>query len=605
MTPKARASCSVNNGTGSRTRRVKNWQDHAMAALWLFSRLICLPSGGALIFCQWKLRFLSFVQSLAFSGYAKKREMNSMEPAPKTKFAIVTILAILWMPSCAYPKKGFQEISVSSPDRKICVSFELYQVIANGNRPVYNITFNDKPVVIRSELGLEFQNAGLFKRNFRITQVDYDDVDEIYSVVNGKIKKARNHYQEANITLEEIEKPNRQIGLVFRVFNDGVAFRYTVPEQAALNEFIITSELSHFTFKGDPKAYYLAFDKYQNSHEGSYQMNRLSEIAGDATLIDLPVLLEIEEDMWVGITEASLVDYAGMYLKKLNDSYTLQSDLTPSIDDPLIKVTGSTPHSSPWRVVMIADSPGKLIESNIVLNLNEPCQIEDTAWIKPGKTTWHWWNGTVAENVDFKPGMNTATMKHYIDFCAESRMDYHSGGFRAITKDQFSKNRMGGKNNIGPNVMGTRCHHLAMYVVFENPVPMVCDYPSAYKNQPGFEFIQQVPTIWDETKVINAQAGDYITIARKHKNDWYIGTMTDWTARELKIQLDFLSAGNYAAEVYADAADSERNPNNLLKSTYVVSATNVIAAKLASGGGQVIKLSPTDSNEGLPKYPGQ
>ena len=153
--------------------------------------------------------------------------------------------------------------------------------------------------------------------------------------------------------------------------------------------------------------------------------------------------------------------------------------------------------------------------------------------------------------------------------------------------------------------MGTRCHHLAMYVVFENPVPMICDYPSAYKNQPGFEFIQQVPTIWDETKVINAQAGDYITIARKHKNDWYIGTMTDWTARELKIQLDFLSAGNYAAEVYADAADSERNPNNLLKSTYVVSATNVIAAKLASGGGQVIKLSPTDSNEGLPKYPGQ
>ncbi|MFC1633368.1 glycoside hydrolase family 97 protein [Planctomycetota bacterium] len=693
--------------------------------------------------------------------------MNLLGSDQKTGYALMPIIAFLLVSACALGKKEITEVALNSPDEKIRISFELYQNSAKEILPVYEIAFNEEPVVVRSQLGFEFQNSGLLQKNLRITQVDYDDVDETYSVVNGKTKTARNHYREACISLQEMAASGRRIEVIFRAFNDGVAFRYNLPEQAGLNDFVITSELSDFTFQGDPTAYYLAFDKYENSHEGSYQTKRLSEIPseGEAMFIDLPVLLNVGEKRWVGITEASLLDYAGMYLKKRKDSQILQSDLSPSLNDSVIKVKGSTPHASPWRVVMIGDRPGALIESNLIINLNEPCKIVDTSWIKPGKTTWHWWNGTVAENVDFDPGMNTATMKHYIDFCAESGIDYHAlvdqggqgwsgssrgavedndittaipsidmpallqyakdkgvgmrlwthwkplvnqidkafpiyeewgikgimvdfmdrsdqdmvnictsilkkaakhhikiqfhgaykptgirrtypnltnkegvlnleylkwsglctpehnlmvpftrmlagpldyhlGGFRAIAKDQFPNNHISEKNNIAPRVLGTRCHHLAMYVVYENPVSMVCDYPTAYKNQPGFSFIQQVPTIWDETKVINAQVGDYITVARRNKDDWYVGTMTDWIARELKIPLGFLSAGDYTAELYADAADAETNPNNLLKERYGVRATDVIVTRLASGGGQVMKLSPTVSYENLRRYPG-
>ena len=163
-------------------------------------------------------------------------------------------------------------------------------------------------------------------------------------------------------------------------------------------------------------------------------------------------------------------------------------------------------------------------------------------------------------------------------------MDYHSGGFRAVTRDKFQA------TFIAPTVLGTRCHFLGMYVVFESYLQMVSDYPQAYDGQPGFEFIQQVPTTWDETKVLDAQVGNYIIIARRKGEDWYVGAMTDWTARTLSIPLDFLPAGEFAADIFSDAADANSNPNHLNKTTRIVQKSDVLSAKLAAGGGQVIWL---------------
>ena len=142
-------------------------------------------------------------------------------------------------------------------------------------------------------------------------------------------------------------------------------------------------------------------------------------------MLDLPALFEYSSDIYMAITEAALVDYAGMYLSKdTNDILT--SKLSPWPTDTAIKVKSSLPHKSPWRVLLISDKIGDLIESNIITSLNEPCKIENTSWIKPGKTTFPWWNGNVVPDTINAPGNNFVTNKYYIDFCARNNIEYHS-----------------------------------------------------------------------------------------------------------------------------------------------------------------------------------
>ena len=131
---------------------------------------------------------------------------------------------------------------------------------------------------------------------------------------------------------------------------------------------------------------------------------------------------------------------------------------------------------------------------------------------------------------------------------------------------------------------------LAMYVVLENTLGMVCDYPAAYEGQPGFEFIREVPTTWDETKVIDAKAGEFIVIARRKNNDWYIGAITNHDTREIKFPLDFLVQGKISAEIYSDAPDVANEPNHLVKEIRSVSKSDSITLKLSSGGGAVIRF---------------
>ena len=672
------------------------------------------------------------------------------------RLLILTVPILLVLGTVACPA---QSVALHSPNKQIVVHFRISDEGAKQRIPMYDVHFMGTPILMDCELGLDFLKSGILQEQLVLTSTSFHALDETYSVVNGKTATARNHYNEVTISLEETTGLRRRLDVSFRAYDDGIAFRYTLPRQAALDDFVITNELSRFATSTDPTVRYLSFEEYANPHEGLYETRKMSHIDTKSTHIDVPVLLECDDGAWVAITEAALVDYAGLYLRRVKGTNAFESDLTPSRRDPKVKVCGVAPHKSPWRVLMIADNPGALITSNLILNLNEPCRITDTSWIKPGKTTWHWWNGTTAKDVDFTPGMNTATMKHYIDFCAENGigyhalvdhegqgwygksrgdlenedmttatpeidmqeilryakqkgvemrvwmhwknaarqmgeafplyeqwgikgfmmdfmdhsdqdmmrfchqvlelaakhhlkvqfhgaskptglrrtfpyltniegvlnleylkwsdkctpehnvivpftrmlagpMDYHLGGFRSVKREDFEARRQ----NLEPVVMGTRCHHLAMYVVYENPVPMVCDYPTAYRHQPGLEFLRQVPTVWDDTKVINAKVSDYITVGRRHGDEWYIGSMTDWTERELAIPLAFLSDREYSATIYSDTQETKKDPNLLKKEQYLVTATDTITAKLGSGGGHVIVLSPVGSESNLPAY---
>jgi alpha-glucosidase len=162
--------------------------------------------------------------------------------------------------------------------------------------------------------------------------------------------------------------------------------------------------------------------------------------------------------------------------------------------------------------------------------------------------------------------------------------DYHLGGFRAVPDSLFKV------QYTRPLMLGTRCHMLAMYVVLQNPLGMVCDYPAAYEGQPGFEFIKEVPTNWDETKVIDAKLAEYVVIERKKENDWFVGSINDHSARTIKVPLSFLEEGEYTAEIFSDAEDVNTEPNHLKKENKIVSKKDILDIKLAGGGGMAIRL---------------
>ncbi|MBI2433329.1 MAG: glycoside hydrolase family 97 catalytic domain-containing protein, partial [Candidatus Hydrogenedentes bacterium] len=165
-------------------------------------------------------------------------------------------------------------------------------------------------------------------------------------------------------------------------------------------------------------------------------------------------------------------------------------------------------------------------------------------------------------------------------------LDYHSGGFRSTSNTAFIA------RNENPFVLGTRCHHLAMYVVYENPMPMVADTPEAYEGQQGFDFIVNVPTTWELTRFVAGVAGEYIVMARRNGATWYVGGMTDWTPREVTVPLHFLAPGQYEARLYVDGSLDEEEPNAIRVEQKTVDAGTPMSISLAPGGGFAAIIAP-------------
>lgn len=321
-------------------------------------------------------------------------------------------------------------ITVKSPNGKIIFTAST----ANGHAG-YEVSYAGSKLVNRSPLGLTFKDSGYFGSAITLGKASSKIVQARYTLVVGKAKNVSTTYNQTVIPMREQKSGDRKINLEVRVFDDGLAFRYEVPAQAGWTSYELTDENTSFNLTGDPIVKALHFKSNSNSHEGLYKTVPLSKLP-DTVLLDLPALAEYPGKIYMAITEANLRDYAGMYLSTKGG--VLHSWLSPLPGQQELKVKARLPHHTPWRVLQISDHAGELIESTILTSLNE-APASDFSWLKPGKTSFHWWNGDVVPDTSFVPGVNFETNKYYIDFCARNKIEYHSvigyGGFAWYAND--------------------------------------------------------------------------------------------------------------------------------------------------------------------------
>jgi alpha-glucosidase len=330
------------------------------------------------------------------------------------KFLFKLFLALLPITLTAEAQK---KIKLQSPNGNIVFSFRMVD-----KRPSYSISFKGKTLVEESGLGLQIEHAN-FESGLALGKPVFRNGSETYELIVGKARQVTSRYKEVTLSIAESATPLRKINIVVRAFDDGLAFRYEYPQQAEWSSYTLLDENTSFKIRGDALVHTLFLPNYTTSHEGEYTHTPWNLLTKDS-LMAVPALFEFPDKTFMAITEAALLDYAGMYLVKKGDQ--LVSKLSPLPGQTAIKVKANLPHHSPWRVFMIADRMGALLESNILTNLNEPNKLKDITWLKPGKTTFPWWNGNVTPDTLIAPGNNFATQQYYIDFCARNGIEYHS-----------------------------------------------------------------------------------------------------------------------------------------------------------------------------------
>lgn len=631
-----------------------------------------------------------------------------------------------------------------SPDGKLVLTIETVPAAANAptGRLVYSVTFRGKPLVEQSALKFELEGQRPLGPDVRITGAAPSQGEDSYKLLAGKTSEVHDRYNALRLDLEQNGILTVKFSIEARVFDDAVAFRYLLPDQTAIRTFRLTKESTEFRIAKDATTYALELPNFQSMYESEFvklPISAFSNQGGVASkvLLGLPLLMEVPGVAWMAITEADLRDNSSMYLMNPSGSWQghwFESVLAPSEEDSSVIVKSSLPHHSAWRVLLIGDQPGRLVESNVITSLNPENRIADTSWIKAGKASWDWWCGTL--NADGKSSFSTDTMKYYVDFAANSKfeymlvdagwsepnditkmngkvdipelvkyaaakgvrvwiwlyykstdsqmeeafplyekwgvaglkidfierddqrgidfyyraaelaakhhlmldfhgatkpsglertypnvlgyeavlgleqskagsrdnpehhttlpftrmlagpMDYTPGAFRNVTREEFVP-----RSEL-PVVMGTRAHQLAMYAIYQAAIQMVADWPKAYEGDPSFEFIKAAPATWDETRVLNGRPGEFVTIARRHGAEWFLGGITNWDARELDLPLTFLGTGTFIAQIYADASDADLQPKNVRIEQQSVDRNSHLTAKLAPGGGYAVRFVP-------------
>ncbi len=306
-----------------------------------------------------------------------------------------------------------QPLETSSPNGILQVSFTL----ENG-APRYSVTRFGNEVIKPSRLGFTFKNAPAFSDGFAVVSSEKKSVDETWTQPWGEKKDIRDHYNELTINLVETAARARKMSIVFRVFDYGIGFRYEIPEQRNLDDFEIMDELTQFTLTGDHNVWWIPAYRW-NRYEYLYRQTPLSSVDP----VHTPVTMKTGNGLYLSIHEAALTDYASMALRRTH-SHVLEADLVPWSDG--VKVKTSTPMKTPWRTIQIADTPGELITSYLILNLNEPNKLGDLSWIKPGKYVGFWWEmhlRTATWGSGKKHGATTKNAKSYIDFAAKYGFD--------------------------------------------------------------------------------------------------------------------------------------------------------------------------------------
>lgn len=308
------------------------------------------------------------------------------------------------------------ELVVTSPREVLEVSF----LLAN-DKPYYAIRRGEQDVILPSKLGFVFKEAAPLNQDFVIAAHEETTFDETWTQPWGEVKEIRNHYNELRVELAETSGEQRRLVVVFRVYDDGVGFRYELPEQPGLAEIEIMDEETEFALAGDHEAWWIpAFEG--NRYEYLYKTSPISFLnrSDEFNVVHTPLTMKTEDGLYISIHEAALTDYASMTLRG-DENTTLQCDLVPWSNG--VKVRGATPLRTPWRTIQIAEDPGDLITSYLILNLNEPNQLEDISWIKPSKYVGIWWGMHIDRftwSSGPKHGATTENAKRYIDLAAEN-----------------------------------------------------------------------------------------------------------------------------------------------------------------------------------------
>jgi len=637
-------------------------------------------------------------------------------------------------------------VEVSSPDHQIALYFKVQpgkQATGTDGQLVYAVTFHQKKIFEDSALRLELADQAPLGAAVHIAGATAGSGVDDYSLVAGKTSAVHDPYNSLTLQARESGGAGRVFEIEARAYDSGLAFRYRVPAQPALPRYQLTQEDTEFRPVMDADAWALRLPNYQSGYESEYVPQVLSALSNQGgvssyILNGAPMLLHMPGLAWAAVGEADLEGNAAMYLENPTGNWTghyIVSKISPALDGKRPAVDASLPHDSAWRVILLGDTPGQLIESNLITDLNPPNRVADTSWIHPGKASWNWWNGDLGP--DGQSAYTTRNMEYYVDFAAESGfpymmldagwsdrditkmrgnvdvpelvqyaakknvkvwiwlyskavadqmqqafplyekwgvagvkidfvlrndqeeiqwyydvaklaaehhlmvdfhgatqpwgiqrtypnvldyeavlglennkagrrdgpinrttfpftrmlsgpMDYTPGGFENVSRENFVA------RDKSPMVMGTRAQQLALYVVFDEPLAMVSDAPSAYANQPDFRFIKEVPTTWDAIRVLNGEPGEFVTIARRHGDEWYLGSLTNWTSRDLQISLQFLGKGMYKAELYEDAPDAGQNPEHISIRQQSVQSSDILVLHLASGGGCAVRFVPTN-----------
>ena len=366
---------------------------------------------------------------------------------------VKVLLAALLLPLAALAQ------TVKSPDGNVTVTFSL-----DNGRPTYEMTYKGKAVVKPSHLGLELvktkhASKGMEETDlmdgFTITKTDTSSFDETWKPVWGQTSTIRNHYNELAVTLNQ-PATKRNILIRFRVYDDGMGLRYEFPQQNELNYFVIKEEHTQFAMAGDHTAWWIPGDYDTQEYENVE--SKLSEIRGlmkDAitpnssqtpfspTGVQTALQMKTDDGLYINIHEAACVNYATMHLNLDDKTMTFESWLTP--DAQGTKGYIQTPFNTPWRTVLVSDDARDMLSSNLILNLNEPCALDDVSWIKPIKYCGVWWELIVGRNTwsytneypsvrlgvtDYKNskpngthGANNENVKKYIDFAAANGLD--------------------------------------------------------------------------------------------------------------------------------------------------------------------------------------
>ncbi len=341
--------------------------------------------------------------------------------------------------------------TIKSPGGNLALHFS----VNHEGIPTYQLSYEKQFIVNESMLGIELFDQPSFIKNFSVVKVDSSIVDESWSPVWGEVKTIRSNYRELAVTLQQKNVNNRVLILRFRLFDDGLGFRYEFPLQDNLNYFIVANELTQFNLARDHTAFWIPGD--YDSNEYYYTKSSLSGIdatfgknvneIGVKTLIgknyvQTPLLMKSDDGLYISIFEAALINYPAMHVEVDQSKFILTSQLVP--DAVGNKAYLQAPFYTPWRTIIVSNKAEDLLSSKLILNLNEPSKIKDVSWIKPMKYVGIWWemhigtaawNYTDTKNVNLlttdwknikpngKHGATTINTKRYIDFAAEHGFD--------------------------------------------------------------------------------------------------------------------------------------------------------------------------------------